>query len=171
MRLRLEQSLRDGWGLVIGSTFILPIWLMGASVHRSHWSNLLTNTTWAEFLLSWGGLIWGLVVSALLIFWIGLAHCEAEGRLAHVWGRASCALILLAMCFVLSVPGWKWAGELVGTTLSSTPFYAFKSLSTPLIAVLLGSVLAAFLTSYLVVITTFIGTLCVTGYTWAELVG
>jgi hypothetical protein len=171
MRLRLEQCLREGWGLVVGSTFILPIWLMGASVHRSHWSSLLSVTSWSVFVLSWGGLIWGLLVSALLIFWIGFAHCEGEGRLATVWGRASCALLLLGMCFFLAIPGWRWTGELVGTTLSSTPIYLLKSMSVPLGAIVIGSLLAAFLSSYLVVIISFVGTLFVSGHVWAELVG
>lgn len=169
MRLRFEQTLREGWGLVIGSTLILPLWLMGASVHRSHWTSLLSNTTWAEFLLSWGGLIWGLMVSALVTFWIGLAHCEAQGRLAQVWTRACCATILLVLCFVLALPGWKWAGELVGTTISFTPFYALKSLVAPIVAVILGSIFATFLTSYLVVVATLVGSLFVSGSVWSEL--
>jgi hypothetical protein len=171
MRLRLEQSLREGWGLVVGSTFILPLWLMGASVHRSHWSNLLSNTTWSVFVLSWGGLIWGLLVSALLIFWIGFAQCETEGRLATIWGRASCALLLLSMCFILVIPGWNWAGQLVGTALSSTPLYILKSMFVPVVAIVIGSTLAAFLSSYLVVIVSFVGTLFVSGHVWTELVG
>ena len=108
-------------------------------------------------------------MSALVTFWIGLAHCEAEGRLAQVWTRACCALILLILCFVLALPGWKWAGELVGTTFSSTPFYAFKSLVAPLVSVIIGSALAAFLTSYLVVVISFVGAVFVTGTVWSEL--
>ena len=41
------------------TTIIYPIWIVGASVHRVHWSKLVDGTGWSDFLLGWGGLIWG----------------------------------------------------------------------------------------------------------------
>ena len=53
MRFRLEQSLREGWiGLVL-TTIIYPIWIVGASVHRVHWSKLVDGTGWSDF--HWAG--------------------------------------------------------------------------------------------------------------------
>jgi len=43
MRLRLEQSLRDGSGAILMSAWILPVWLMGAAVHRSHWAKFVED--------------------------------------------------------------------------------------------------------------------------------
>ena len=171
MRFRLEQSLREGWiGLVL-TTIIYPIWIVGASVHRVHWSKLVDGTRWSDFLLGWGGLIWGVGVAVSLITWVGFAYCESEGRLGQLWSRACCGLILLGFALVLSLPSWKWAAELVGVPFIDTSGDIFMSLSIPVVALTFAVLLSALCSDYLVVVGSVIGTLIVSSYSWTELVG
>ena len=169
MRLRLEQSLRDGKDAMLISVWILPIWLMGAAVHRSQWAKFIGDLGWSQFLLGWGGLIWSIVVATLLIIWSVFGFLEHEHRLARLWTQCIAGSILLLGCAFLSVPGWVWVSELSGSPTGSTIIVSLKSLVVPLGALLLANLQAFFLPSYLVAVSSILLTCLLTGVVWTEL--
>ena len=170
MKLRLEQSLREGKTAVILSAWILPIWLMGAAVHRSHWANFISDLGWRQFLLGWGGLVWGVIVGILLIFWSAFSFLEDEGRLGRLWARCINGSIILLLCGFISIPGWVWLAELSGATGMTTFGVSLKSLLVPLGALLLANLQAVFLPTYLVTIGSFVVTALLSGLVWTELI-
>ena len=169
MRLRLEQSLREGSVAILISVWILPFWLMGASVHRAHWAKFVADLGWSEFLLGWGGLVWSVVVGALLVFWSAFSFLEAERRVARLWTRCISGSIILLSCAVLSVPGWVWLAEISGASGFTAAGTAIRSLLVPLGALLIANLQASVLPNYAVAISSILLTSLLTGVVWTEL--
>ena len=171
MRLRFEQSLREGGVVAVLSTFVLPLWLIGASVHRAHWGTLTEALGWTQFVLSWSGLLWGGGLAFLLAAWSAFAELEDVGRWGQLWARTLCGTVVLLAAVFLSVPGWIWAGELVGSDAQLLLLAILKSLFVPFVVLLLSNLQSIFLPAYEVVIGSTLGIVLLTGWMWADLLG
>ena len=171
MKLRIEQTFRDGGMVVIGSTLLLPLWLLGAAVHRTHWGTITAEHGWVDFVLSWSAFLWGGGMALLLAFWSAFATIEESNIWGAMWVRTLCGCIILLCASFLSVPGWLWAGELVGATSDSVLIAALKSLLVPFFVMVVANLQSVFLPTYAVVIGSTLCTTVMSEWMWTDLLG
>lgn len=169
MNLRLEQCLREGGWPILMSVWILPIWLTGAAAHRSHWATFVMDLGWSAFLLGWGGVVWSVLVSVMLILWSAFAFMEDEGKVGTLWARCIAGVLIVVGCALLSAPGWVWLSQLSGASASTTMFASLKSLFVPVCAVIATSLKVQLMPASIASISAILLSALLTGYVWSDL--
>ena len=132
MSLRVEQMLREGRWVLVFSTVVLPLWLISASAHSEHWQPFWQGIGWASFLLSWAGVLWGLVSGLLIGLWTFYGAIESNTFTQEIWSRLCVGLSLIGFALILSLPGWNWLAELSGASLQTLMPMILKSTLVPL---------------------------------------
>ena len=68
----------------------LTLWLISASAHSEHWQPFWQGIGWASFLLSWAGVLWGLVSGLLIGLWTFYGAIESNTFTQEIWSRLLC---------------------------------------------------------------------------------